>query len=621
MNEVFDAKVTIHETLHTLTSIKALLGQSVNKRRRTMFCSTVFGKWLDFLEYSNDNLLLNYIFQHEIKQVQNNDVCPLIRYKIGNNHFEFGRQEFCLITGFAFGKIPNTDTFHGLQNSPFCNRVFPDKISKPLKKVRVLELLGLLKSPKKWYALFDEDSVKFCLLLVSNIIFMGQESKNYIADNLTELVDDLTAWDAYPRGEYFWRALYRSWSKIGKFKKGDYGALFAEWSNPILCMAPMSIEFNQQIICDAYVHDPQFVKQSKQVVELVPVYTKLVAITQGMNAIERFIKSRSDNMSEDSVAKQSVEKEIESSGGKRPESSISDVLNGELSFDKNTHNIYHGESSKNEALSEEIDPKEYDKNVYESGDGKVSESEIINVLTGEVSCDKYVGGFYDESQVNEYASFNFDNTENDSLSDMVKTGEEDIQLDGLEIVDDPLVLDQGVELLQLQSNKEELALLCGRMFPEEFDKIEKYIRGLPDMIQGSIVASKPKTMQEAVAITTELMDRKIRTFIERQIENKRKQDDNNYQAHQQPLKKQGVSIAYTARPGERKESPAATNNHRNPICYQCGNPGHYISDCPELGNQDHGNQARGTGAHVMVHALEGGETNQDLNDVEDDINA
>nr|GEW45820.1 uncharacterized mitochondrial protein AtMg00810-like [Tanacetum cinerariifolium] len=126
---------------------------------------------------------------------------------------------------------------------------------------------------------------------------------------------------------------------------------------------------------------------------------ELAAVKQRMNAIERFVKSRSDNMSEDSVAKQSVEKEIESFGGKviyqRPESSILDVLNGELPFDKNTRNIYHGESSKNEALSEEIDPKEYDKNVHESGDGNVSESEIINVLTGEVSCDKYVGGFYD----------------------------------------------------------------------------------------------------------------------------------------------------------------------------------------------------------------------------------
>ncbi|GJX69243.1 hypothetical protein Tco_0304970 [Tanacetum coccineum] len=51
---------------------------------------------------------------------------------------------------------------------------------------------------------------------------------------------------------------------------------------------------------------------------------------------------------------------------------------------------------------------------------------------------------------------------------------------------------------------QELALLCVRMFPEESDKIERYVGGLPDMIHRSVVASKPKTMQEAIEIATEL---------------------------------------------------------------------------------------------------------------------
>ncbi|GKA73415.1 putative reverse transcriptase domain-containing protein, partial [Tanacetum coccineum] len=42
----------------------------------------------------------------------------------------------------------------------------------------------------------------------------------------------------------------------------------------------------------------------------------------------------------------------------------------------------------------------------------------------------------------------------------------------------------------------ELALLCVRMFPEESDKIERYVGGLPDMIHGSVVASKPKTFHD-----------------------------------------------------------------------------------------------------------------------------
>nr|GFD01264.1 hypothetical protein [Tanacetum cinerariifolium] len=54
-----------------------------------------------------------------------------------------------------------------------------------------------------------------------------------------------------------------------------------------------------------------------------------------------------------------------------------------------------------------------------------------------------------------------------------------------------------------------------------------------------VVASKPKTMHEEIEMATELMDKKIRTFVERQTENKKKQDDNNNQAQQQPLKKKG----------------------------------------------------------------------------------
>nr|GEZ54581.1 hypothetical protein [Tanacetum cinerariifolium] len=45
---------------------------------------------------------------------------------------------------------------------------------------------------------------------------------------------------------------------------------------------------------------------------------------------------------------------------------------------------------------------------------------------------------------------------------------------------------------------------------------------LPDMIHGSVVASEPKTMQEATEIATELMDKKIRTYAERETASKRK---------------------------------------------------------------------------------------------------
>ncbi|GJZ19931.1 hypothetical protein Tco_0556521, partial [Tanacetum coccineum] len=102
--------------------------------------------------------------------------------------------------------------------------------------------------------------------------------------------------------------------------------------------------------------------------------------------------------------------------------------------------------------------------------------------------------------------------------------------------------------LQLVPYKE--LLLRGRnptTFLEESDEIEKYVGGLPDMIHGSVMASKPKTMQEAIKLATELMDKKISTFAERQAENKRKFDDTsrNNQNQQQPSKRHNVARAYT----------------------------------------------------------------------------
>nr|GEU57190.1 putative reverse transcriptase domain-containing protein [Tanacetum cinerariifolium] len=129
---------------------------------------------------------------------------------------------------------------------------------------------------------------------------------------------------------------------------------------------------------------------------------------------------------------------------------------------------------------------------------------------------------------------------------------------------------------------QELALLYGRMFLEESDKIERYIRGLPDMIHGCVVASKPKTMQEAVEIVTELMDKKIRTFAEREITSKRKSTANTNNANNQ----------------------RGTVSGKKPICYECGVQGHFKRECPKLkNNNNHGNQSGRDNAPAKVYAV------------------
>ncbi|GJW73919.1 hypothetical protein Tco_0133289 [Tanacetum coccineum] len=108
--------------------------------------------------------------------------------------------------------------------------------------------------------------------------------------------------------------------------------------------------------------------------------------------------------------------------------------------------------------------------------------------------------------------------------------------------------------------------MCGRMFPEESDRVEKYVGGLPDMIQGSVMASKPKTMQEAIEIANDLMDQKVCTFAKRQAENKRKLDNNSSDKNtqQQPPKKQNMAMAYSAGSSERKEYVGTL-----PLCNKC----------------------------------------------------
>ncbi|GJZ45281.1 hypothetical protein Tco_0592877 [Tanacetum coccineum] len=167
---------------------------------------------------------------------------------------------------------------------------------------------------------------------------------------------------------------------------------------------------------------------------------------------------------------------------------------------------------------------------------------------------------------------------------------------------------------------------------KESDKIKRYVGCLPDMIYRSVVASKPKTMQEAIEITTKLMDKRICTFTERQTKNKRKQDDNQQQQQQQN-KRQNTGRAYTAGIGEKKpyggSKPlcAKCNYHHDgpcaPKCHKCNRVGHLARDYRSPANTNASSNQKGIGAGTeargMVYALGGGETDQDPNSIEDEI--
>nr|GEX41431.1 hypothetical protein [Tanacetum cinerariifolium] len=150
------------------------------------------------------------------------------------------------------------------------------------------------------------------------------------------------------------------------------------------------------------------------------------------------------------------------------------------------------------------------------------------------------------------------------------------------------------------------------------NKVERYIGGLPDSIHGSVAASKPKTMQEATEMATGLMDKKIRTYAERQAANKRKFEDTsrNNQSRQQPPKRQDVARAYAAGSDNRQQYagsrplyPKCNFNHDGPCiprCYKYNKIGHLARDCRSPTNANVANNQRGNGAGQKATCYECG---------------
>ncbi|GJR37896.1 putative reverse transcriptase domain-containing protein [Tanacetum coccineum] len=132
---------------------------------------------------------------------------------------------------------------------------------------------------------------------------------------------------------------------------------------------------------------------------------------------------------------------------------------------------------------------------------------------------------------------------------------------------------KGTDLASYTQCFQELALMCGRMFPKESDVVETYVGGLPDMIQGNVMSTKPKTMEEAIKMANNMMDQKLHT-------------------------------AYTAGPSEKKEYSGSlpkcskcNYHHNGPCAPKCNKVGHLARDYRSFGNANTGNNQRATGAN------------------------
>ncbi|GKD60110.1 hypothetical protein Tco_1297619, partial [Tanacetum coccineum] len=190
-NDLYDVKICVRSSVKLLEEIKDRLERNPNRER--LFRKTVFGPWLDILSHDNDNHLMHYVLQHQVYVSKIPSDCPPLIFHIGDHWLQFGRKEFCLITGFRFGTVSEKHK----KSSPFCERVFPEKITKKgVKRLKPIELLGVLRHKKTWLGLSDMDAIWIL--------------------------------ESYPNNRKWWskkdnvlpRAL--AWSNDTKFEKNDY---------------------------------------------------------------------------------------------------------------------------------------------------------------------------------------------------------------------------------------------------------------------------------------------------------------------------------------------------------------------------------------------------------------
>ncbi|GJS35970.1 hypothetical protein Tco_0534352 [Tanacetum coccineum] len=105
---------------------------------------------------------------------------PLNYYITNDLSIQFGREEFCLVTGLKFG-VENWEEYDNQENLPFRRRLFSSHLDG--QPITGIDIENAISGPT-FAELYDDDTVGLCCLGNLQLVLLGAENRRMQTSNV-----------------------------------------------------------------------------------------------------------------------------------------------------------------------------------------------------------------------------------------------------------------------------------------------------------------------------------------------------------------------------------------------------------------------------------------------------